>query len=99
MHIPLSQRDIRDYGASLYRSILDLANRKKPSGIAREISKAIELTSDALPDDELYVQLEGLRTTRELNRGLSAGTQNLGGYLIGTELSAVEETLRPASVL
>lgn len=100
MHIPLSQRDIRDYGASLYRSILDLASRKKPSGIARDISKTIELTSDALSDEELYVQLDGLRTTRELNhRSLSAGTQNLGGYLIGTELSAVEETLRPASVL
>jgi HK97 family phage major capsid protein len=99
-HVDLSARELRDYGASLHRSILDLAGRKKASGVAGDVSRAIAATSDQLSDRELYVQLDGLRTSRELNtRGLSAGTQNLGGYLVGTAMSDVEQVLRPASVL
>jgi HK97 family phage major capsid protein len=59
------------------------------------------VTSDeGLGPNELLVQLGDLRTSRELNtRGLSADTQNLGGYLVGVDVSPLEEALRPASVL
>jgi HK97 family phage major capsid protein len=100
-HIDLSSRELRDYGSSLHRSILDLAANKKVSGVAGDVSKAIAATSDrTLGPGEMFVQLDGLRTTRELaERGLSAGTENLGGFLVGTQLSDVEAVLRPASVL
>jgi len=102
--IPLSNRERRDVPASLRRTIQDIADSKRPTGVVPSFSKAIEAVSGSVGPNEFYIQLDCLRTHRELNaesnRGLSAGTRNLGGYLVETSISeAIEEVLRPASVL
>jgi len=100
-HIDLNLRERREFPESLTQTIRDLANGKKPRGVCTSISKAIAMTSDQpCGSNEFFVQVGNLRTSRELKtRGLSAGTQNPGGYLIGVELSEIELALRLASVL
>jgi HK97 family phage major capsid protein len=101
MQIDLSRSEQREYAGSLHKTILDLAQRKKPSGAAWSVSQAIAAKSEeSLGPNEFFIPLDALRTSRELNtRGLSAGVENLRGYLVGTDLSPLEQSLRPASVL
>ncbi len=100
MHIDLNTRELRSYGASLHKTILDVAAGKKPDGVCWDVSRAIEATSDPLAPNEFYLQLDGLRTSRELGtRGLIAGQESLGGFLVGVDVSPLEASLRPASVL
>ena len=50
-------------------------HKRKPSGLACELSLAHELaTSEPLDDRSLYVDLANLR-------GLNASTQSVGGYV------------------
>jgi hypothetical protein len=73
-HIDLNLRERREFPESLTQTIRDLANGKKPSGVCTSISKAIAMTSDQpCGSNEFFVQLDNLRTSRELNtRGLIA---------------------------
>jgi hypothetical protein len=64
----------------------------KPSGLASDFSKAHEAVSDSIDDRSLYVDLANLR-------GLSAGVQNLGGYVVGVETQEVVQAFFPVSAI
>jgi len=66
--------------------------KRKPSGLAVDHSRAHEATSDALDNRSIYVDLANLR-------GLSAGTQNLGGYVVGVETTEVVQAFFPFSAI
>ncbi len=68
-------------------------HRRKPSGLAHELSRAHEATtSDPLDDRSIYIDLANLR-------GLQASTQNLGGYLVGVETTEVVQAFFPVSAI
>jgi HK97 family phage major capsid protein len=67
--------------------------RRKPSGLACDLSQAhAAATSEPLDDRSLYLDLANLR-------GLSAGTQNLGGYLVPTERAEIVQAFFPVSAV
>ena len=82
-------------GANVARAggLLDemLGGFPESHGLAQDMSKAQEAVSDTISDHELYVDLANCRNLN--TRGLSAGTQNLGGYLVPTDSSEFAEAL------
>ena len=72
---PCSDRQLQPFRESISRWAKDVMENKKPSGLAYDHSRAHEAVSDLLPENRIYVDPANLR-------GLSAGTQNLGGYSI-----------------
>src|SRR5262245_1995614 len=90
---PVSSRQLPEFRESLSKWATDVMGRRKPSGLAVDYSKAhAAATSEPLEDRSLYVDLANLR-------GLSAGTQNLGGYLVGTETTEVVQAFFPVSAV
>src|SRR4030095_11671746 len=89
---PVNERQLPAFRESLGKWASDIMQRRKPSGLARDLSKAHEATSDTLDDRSLYVDVATLR-------GLSAGTENLGGYLVGTETTEVVQAFFPVSAI
>jgi HK97 family phage major capsid protein len=90
---PVNERQLSTFRESLGKWATDVMGRRKPSGLAVDYSKAYASSiGEVLDDRSLYVSLENLR-------GLSAGTQNQGGELIGTEISELVYALRPFSAL
>ncbi len=91
---PLNERQLPAFKESLSKWASDIKHRRKPSGLACELSKAHELaTSEPVDDRSIYIDLGNLR------RGLSAGTQNLGGYLVGVETTEVVQAFFPVSAI
>lgn len=94
--IETSVRQKRDFKAGLDQWVRDTISgtRKPTSNVVTELSRAIEVVQGELPERSIYCQLDELSY-----RGLSAGTQNSGGELIGIELSEIQKQLRPFSSL
>jgi hypothetical protein len=73
---PLNERQLPAFRESLSKWASDIMHKRKPSGLAHDLSRAHEAAvSEPLDDRSIYVDLANLR-------GLSAGTQNLGGFLV-----------------
>ena len=90
---PVSSRQLPEFRESLGKWASDIMHRRKPSGLAYDLSTArAAATSEPLDDRSLYVDLANLR-------GLSAGTQNLGGYLVGTETTEIVQAFFPVSAI
>jgi HK97 family phage major capsid protein len=92
----MTTREAREYPSELLRSIFNVADGKKPTDLVRGVSKSLEATNDIFSDTGIKVPLAALA---HQTRGLSASTQNLGGYLVGTDLQNLEFLLRAQSVL
>lgn len=93
----MTAKESREYPAELFKSIIAVADRKEPTGLVRAVTKSIEaMNGQRFPDNgNIKVPLAALA----YQRGLQASTQNLGGYLVGTELQSLEYLLRAQSVL
>jgi len=92
----MTAKESREYPGELYRSILNVADNGKPTALVNAVSKSIEaMNGEMFSRDGIKVPLAALA----YQRGLSASTQNLGGYLVGTELQSLEYLLRAQSVL
>jgi HK97 family phage major capsid protein len=90
---PVSSRQLPEFRESLGRWASDIWHRRKPSGLACDLSRArAAATSEPLDDRTLYVDLANLR-------GLLAGVQNLGGYTVGTEMSEIVQAFFPVSAV
>ena len=90
---PLSERQLPTFRESLGKWAVDVMQRRHPSGLAYDLSKAHETaTSEPLDDRSLYIDLANLR-------GLSAGTQNLGGYLVPVETTEIQQAFFPVSAI
>lgn len=90
---PVSKRQLPEFRESLSKWASDLMHRRKPSGLACELSRAhAAATSEPVDDRSLYLDLANLR-------GLSAGTQNLGGYVVGVETTEVVQAFFPVSAI
>jgi HK97 family phage major capsid protein len=87
---PVSERQLPAFRESITKWAADVTQNRKPSGLAVDHSKAYEMVGDSLPENRLYVDLANLR-------GLSAGTQNLGGYVVGVEEAEVVQAFFPVS--
>jgi HK97 family phage major capsid protein len=86
----ISDRELPAFRKSLDQWLVDIINgRRKTSGLAQELSKAEEAVSDlTLGETELLVDIANCR-------GLVAGTENLGGFLVPVEQSDFAAALRP----
>src|SRR5215831_15168867 len=90
---PVSSRQLPEFRESLSKWATDVMGRRKPSGLACDLSKAhAAATSEPLDDRSLYVDLANLR-------GLSAGVQNLGGYVVPTERAEIVQAFFPVSAV
>src|SRR5262245_15340261 len=90
---PVNERQLSTFRESLGKWATDVMGRRKPSGLACDYSQAhAAATSEPLDDRSLYVDLANLR-------GLSAGTQNLGGYLVPTERGEIVQAFFPVSAV
>lgn len=89
---PVSNRELSYFRNSIEKWASDVIQNRKPSGLAYDLSRAHELVSEPLPENRIYVDLANLR-------GLSAGTQNLGGYLVGVEQSEIQQAFFPVSAI
>jgi HK97 family phage major capsid protein len=92
---PVSNRQLRPYRDGLTEWARAIAKGERPPhNLATEHSKAHEMLQgvDSLAANQLYVDPANLR-------GLSAGTQNLGGYLVGVEEAEVVQAYYPVSAL
>src|SRR5438128_2819234 len=90
---PLSERQLPAFRESIGKWASDIMQRRKPSGLACDLSKYHEAISDELDGDRsLYVDLANLR-------GLSAGTQNLGGYVVATQVTECAQAFFPVSAV
>ncbi len=90
---PVNERQLVAFRKSLGEWASDIQHRRKPSGLALDLSRAHEAaTNEPLDDRSIYCDLGNLR-------GLSAGTQNLGGYLVGTEVAEVVQAFFPVSAV
>lgn len=90
---PVSSRQLPEFRESLSKWASDLMHRRKPSGLACDLSRAhAAATCEPVDDRSLYLDLANLR-------GLSAGTQNLGGYVVGTETTEVVQAFFPVSAI
>lgn len=89
---PITERQLLAFRDSLSKWASDVLHRRKPSGLACDLSRAHELaTSEPLDDHSLYIDLSNLR------RGLSASVQNLGGLIIGTDTTEIVQAFFPVS--
>src|SRR5215475_3165842 len=90
---PVNERQLSTFRESLSKWATDVMGRRKPSGLAVDYSEAhAAATSEPLDDRSLYVDLANLR-------GLSAGTENLGGYLVPTETTEIVQAFFPVSAI
>src|SRR5581483_7775587 len=89
---PCSNRQLKPFRESISRWAKDVIENRKPSGLAYDHSRAHEAVSESLPENRIYVDLANLR-------GLSAGTQNLGGYTVGVETQEVVQAFFPVSAI
>jgi hypothetical protein len=89
---PVSDRQLPAFRDSLGKWASDVMQGRKPSGLARDFSKAHEAVTDSIDDRSLYVDLANLR-------GLQAGVQNLGGYVVGVETQEVVQAFFPVSAI
>ncbi len=94
----MTAKESREYPGELYKSIVQVADGREPTGLVRAVTKSIEaMNGERFPDNgNIKVPLAALAYQ---TRGLSASVQNQGGYLIGTELQSLEYLLRAQSVL
>ena len=94
MLIPsVSNRQLPEFRESISKWAADIVQNKKPArSLAVDHSKAYEMISDSVPENKLYVDLANFR-------GLSAGTQNLGGYVVGVETTEVVQAFFPVSAI
>jgi len=70
------------------------AGKKHSSGLAQDLSRGEEAIFGGPSASERSLLVDLANT-----RGLNATTQNLGGYLVGAELSDIQKSLRPFSSL
>jgi HK97 family phage major capsid protein len=93
----LTAKECRDYPGELFQSILNVASGKQATGLVDTVSRSLESFNRDMfsRTDTIKVPLVALAH----QRGLSAGVQNQGGYLIGTDLQSLEYLLRAQSVL
>ena len=92
---PVSNRQLRPYRDGLTEWGNAIAGgQKTPHNLATDHSKGHEmlLGVDSLSENQLYVDLANLR-------GLSTGTQNLGGYVVGVEEAEVVQAFFPVSAI
>src|SRR2546423_10466768 len=92
---PVSNRQLRPYRDGLTEWGNAIAGgQRPPHNLATDHSKAHEmlLGVDSLAENRLYVDLANLR-------GLSTGTQNLGGYVVGVEEAEVVAAFFPVSAI
>jgi HK97 family phage major capsid protein len=90
---PVSSRQLPEFRESLSKWASDIWHRRKPSGLATDLSRAqAAATSEPLDDRSLYVDLANLR-------GLSAGVQNLGGALVPVERAEIVQAFFPVSAV
>src|SRR5260370_7469781 len=75
---PVNERQLVAFRKSLGEWASDIQHRRKPSGLALDLSRAHEAaTNEPLDDRSIYCDLGNLR-------GLSAGTQNLARFFLPT---------------
>ena len=89
---PVPNYELKRFRESIGEWARGVFENKKTYGPAQDHSKSYEAISDSLPDNRLYIDLANLR-------GLSAGTQNLGGYLVGVEEAEVVQAFFPVSAI
>ncbi len=94
----LTAKESREYPAELYKSIINVADGREPTGLVRTVSQSIQqMNGDKFErEDTIKIPMAALASQ---TRGLSASVQNLGGYLIDTDLQSLEYLLRAQSVL
>lgn len=93
----LTAKESREYPGELFKSIVAVADGREPTGLVRTVTRSIEgMNGERFPDNgNIKVPLAALA----YQRGLQASVQNVGGYLIGTEMQSLEYLLRAQSVL
>jgi HK97 family phage major capsid protein len=90
----LTQREARELPGELFRSIMQVADGGKPTGLVANLSKEMEALNSDLPfGDGIKLPLSAL------TRGLSASTQSAGGYLVGVAVEPLQYELRAQSRL
>ena len=89
---PVSDRQLPAFRESISKWASDVSRNHKPSGLAYDYSRSYELISETIPDNHLFIDLGNLR-------GLSAGTQNLGGYVVGLQEAEIAQAFYPVSAL
>jgi len=93
--LPIPDRQIKQFRSSFGEWIRDMAAGKKhSSGLAQDLSRGEEAIFGGPSASERSLLVDLANT-----RGLNATTQNLGGYLVGAELSDIQKSLRPFSSL
>jgi len=94
--VELTQRQRRDeLFPSIGQWLRETVNGVRHKGFARTVSKSLEVLESGgmdLPENEMLLELEHCRGFK---RGLSTGTQNAGGYLVGVERDDLTDALRP----
>lgn len=94
----LTKKESREYPGELFKSIINVADRKEPTGLVRAVTKSIEAMNGERFADNGNIKVP-LAALAYQTRGLSASVQNLGGYLVGEEMQSLEYLLRAQSVL
>jgi HK97 family phage major capsid protein len=89
---PVRKWELQTFRESIGQWARGVFENKKTRGLAQDHSKTYEAISETLPENRLYVDLSNLR-------GLSAGTQNAGGYVVGTELDEIVQAFFPVSAI
>ena len=89
---PVSRYQLSSFRESIGHWARGVYENKKTRGLAQDQSQWHEAISDSLPENHLYVDLANLR-------GLSAGTQNVGGYVVGVELDEIVQAFFPVSAI
>jgi HK97 family phage major capsid protein len=89
---PAPHYQLKRFRESIGEWARGVVENKKTYGPAQDHSKSYELISESLPENRLYVDLANLR-------GLSAGTQNAGGYVVGTEVDEIVQAFFPVSAV
>ena len=90
---PLNERQLPTFRESLGKWASDIFHKRKPSGLAFDLSRAHQIsTSEPIDDRSLYVDLANFR-------GLSAGTFNLGGAVVGTDVDEISQAFFPVSAI
>jgi HK97 family phage major capsid protein len=90
----VTKREAPEVPGELFRSIMQVADGGKPTGLIANLSKEMEALNSDLPfGDGIKMPLSAL------TRGLSASTANLGGNLIGFAVEPLQYELRAQSRL
>jgi HK97 family phage major capsid protein len=90
----VTKREAPEVPGELFRSIMQVADGGKPTGLIANLSKEMEALNSDLPfGDGIKMPLSAL------TRGLSASTQSAGGYLVGVAVEPLQYELRAQSRL